>query len=592
MKRTNRWLAILVAGLFTIPQSIVIRAEELTDIVSDEEIIEFDEDILNDGVEEVSEQLIIDSEVRDVVDQLEDNLLFDGDEEESLESEVPEESLVKVNASSLAGYIKSAKMVYRDQTVFNATYDYDIKNRIIIVDMKNANRGYDFVLPINKSPFMYDNPMGIIAGLESELGFSSCPIIMDGTITQIIVNYANRIEVYRFNSSGGRVNDYTRTVYKMTESGEPGEVVIVIPVSYEYDGKGRLVKVKSSYDSKACTNDNWEYLPDCTTSYSFEYSKDNKLTSFHKSNDGPYEGDMGSNGKFEISYHNDGTMEIVHDMYYMVISNVYTFANNRVIERRSKTNENYDPVVPTTFHYDEYGNLCGVKALSWYYELTYYGNTGGNVSQPTPTPQPSVNVQKTQITAIYNSVKGADIRWEKAAGAKSYEVYRKRSGEGTKKVATITNANTTQCYDSGIKNNCWGRVYNYYVVPIAGSAKGAKSDDVVLQRLAPMTLTSVKNTAAGKAAVTWKCSVNSNKANGYELQYAQSQADLSGRKGTYKAVTINGRDNLNRTLNGLTKGKTYYFRIRCYVNYTNSVTKKTTKPWSQYSNVVSVKITK
>ncbi len=198
----------------------------------------------------------------------------------------------------------------------------------------------------------------------------------------------------------------------------------------------------------------------------------------------------------------------------------------------------------------------------------------------------------TTITGLYNSTKGADIRWKAVEGATGYEVYRKRGREGTTKVATITGMNTAQCYDSDIKDSCWGRVYNYYVVPVAGSTKGPKSEDVVLQRLAPMTLTSLKNTSAGKAAVAWKCSVNSNKANGYELQYAQSQADLSGRKGTYKAITINGRNNLNKTISGLTKGKTYYFRVRCYVNYTNSKTGKTTKTWSQYSNVMNVKITK
>ena len=215
-----------------------------------------------------------------------------------------------------------------------------------------------------------------------------------------------------------------------------------------------------------------------------------------------------------------------------------------------------------------------------------------NYSNPTISIQIESSLTTTTITGLYNSTKGADIRWKAVAEATGYEVYRKRGGEGTTKVATITNANTTQCYDSGIKDNCWGRVYNYYVVPVAGATTGPKSDDVVLQRLAPMTLTSVKNSAAGKAAVTWKCSVNSNKANGYELQYAQSQADLSGRQGTYKAVTINGRNNLNKTISGLSKGKTYYFRIRCYVNYTNSKTGKMTKTWSQYSSVMSLSITK
>ncbi len=225
-------------------------------------------------------------------------------------------------------------------------------------------------------------------------------------------------------------------------------------------------------------------------------------------------------------------------------------------------------------------------------DIPFVENTVENRAQYLLCTTPSVVLSKPSINGIYNSTKGADIRWKAVEGASGYEVYRKRGGEETKKVATIKSGATTQCYDAGVKDNCWGRVYNYYVIPIAGSTKGPKSDDVVLQRLAPMTLTSAKNTAAGKAAVTWKCSVNSNKANGYELQYAQSQADLSGRKGTYKAVTINGHNSLSKTISGLTKGKTYYFRVRCYVNYTNSKTGKTTKTWSQYSNVMKLKITK
>ncbi len=71
-----------------------------------------------------------------------------------------------------------------------------------------------------------------------------------------------------------------------------------------------------------------------------------------------------------------------------------------------------------------------------------------------------------------------------------------------------------------------------------------------------------------------------------------AKTDLFNRTGSFKKVSINGRNNLNLRISGLTKGQTYYFRIRCYVNYTHSVTKKTTKTWSQYSDVISVKITK
>ena len=53
---------------------------------------------------------------------------------------------------------------------------------------------------------------------------------------------------------------------------------------------------------------------------------------------------------------------------------------------------------------------------------------------------------------------------------------------------------------------------------------------------------------------------------------------------------MDGRNNRSREISGLTAGVTYYFRVRAYVNYTHSVTKVTTKTWSQYSGVSSVTI--
>ena len=86
-------------------------------------------------------------------------------------------------------------------------------------------------------------------------------------------------------------------------------------------------------------------------------------------------------------------------------------------------------------------------------------------------------------------------------------------------------------------------------------------------------------------------STGSNKAVGYEIQYAEKKADLYNQSGTFKKLSVSGRNSLTRTLTGLKKGNTYYFRIRAYVNYTHSVTKVTTKTWSQYSGVESVIIT-
>ena len=204
------------------------------------------------------------------------------------------------------------------------------------------------------------------------------------------------------------------------------------------------------------------------------------------------------------------------------------------------------------------------------------------------------NIGKPAVTGLYNSSKGADIRWSPAKGAEGYAVYRFRSSEGKTLAGTVDGTNTCQFYDTAVKDNCWGCVYTYTVaamvdgVPILSTESGGK----ILQRLAPMKITGVLVTGTGTATVKWEASAGSNKAEGYELQYAQSSADLNGRKGTYKTITISGRNSLSKVIKSLTKGKKYYFRVRAYVNYTNSATGKTTKTWSQYSNVVNVKITK
>ncbi len=107
-----------------------------------------------------------------------------------------------------------------------------------------------------------------------------------------------------------------------------------------------------------------------------------------------------------------------------------------------------------------------------------------------------------------------------------------------------------------------------------------------------MKFTQINSNTTGQVSLTWACTVNSNKAVGYEIQYASSTADLYGQKGSFKKVSVSGRNNLRKTINGLAQGATCYFRIRCYVNYTHSITKKTTKTWSQYSEVKKVTVRK
>lgn len=207
---------------------------------------------------------------------------------------------------------------------------------------------------------------------------------------------------------------------------------------------------------------------------------------------------------------------------------------------------------------------------------------------PTPTPEPEIPLTGPVITGCYNSVNGADIRWTKVADADGYIIYRSRSAEGTVMVDTIFGADILQYYDESIREDCWGRVYVYQVVAFNGFSPGAESNEVTLQRLAPMTFTGYTSPSAGSVTLQWNVASGSNKAEGYELQYASSKTDLYNQTGSFRKLSISGRNSLSKSLSGLSKSTAYYFRIRGYVNYTHSVTKKTTKTWSQYSDVISI----
>ena len=243
--------------------------------------------------------------------------------------------------------------------------------------------------------------------------------------------------------------------------------------------------------------------------------------------------------------------------------------------------------------YSENNFARGVTATVYYpadktgWTRDFMQNYGGKL---TWIPYDPSTPNSAEIIGLYNSSKGGDLRWKAVPGADKYVIYRTNAGKTTK-IATVSGSSTSYM-DTSIKDNSWGKVYVYYVCSQKGTSISARSNGQTLQRLAPMKITTATNSASNSAVLKWAVSSGSNKANGYELQYAKSTADLYGQKGTFRKVSINGRNNLNRIISGLTRGQTYYFRVRAYVNYTHSVTGITTKTWSQYSNVVSAKISR
>ena len=97
--------------------------------------------------------------------------------------------------------------------------------------------------------------------------------------------------------------------------------------------------------------------------------------------------------------------------------------------------------------------------------------------------------------------------------------------------------------------------------------------------MARPVISSVTNSASKKMTVKWGKNA---KATGYQIQYSLSSSFASGNK----AVTITSTSTVSRVIGNLTKGKTYYVRIRTYKTVGSA------KYWSEWSSKKSVKISK
>ena len=177
----------------------------------------------------------------------------------------------------------------------------------------------------------------------------------------------------------------------------------------------------------------------------------------------------------------------------------------------------------------------------------------------------------TSLTAA-NQATGIKLTWKKVTGANGYKVYR-----GSTLIKTITSVNTVTFADT--KANTNGTKYTYKVVAKASTGDSTLSKSVSVYRVARPAVSSVTNSASKKMTVKWGKNA---KATGYQIQYSLSSSFASGNK----AVTVASASTVSKVIGSLTKGKTYYVRIRTYKTVGSA------KYWSEWSSKKSVKISK
>ncbi len=168
--------------------------------------------------------------------------------------------------------------------------------------------------------------------------------------------------------------------------------------------------------------------------------------------------------------------------------------------------------------------------------------------------------KQPKLAAPYNNAKGIGVKFYKVSNAKQYVIF-KKSGGRWKSIRTISakdsrlvaSGKTLTYIDETVKNN-YGKTYIYSVAAKIGNdissfdAKGA-----AMCRLAPPRISAARATGAGKVHVSWEAAPYAQR---YELQYYSA--------GQGKWIKCPATKKLARTVGGLTPGKKYAFRVRCY----------------------------
>lgn len=184
-------------------------------------------------------------------------------------------------------------------------------------------------------------------------------------------------------------------------------------------------------------------------------------------------------------------------------------------------------------------------------------------------------VPKTVTNPKVSSSTSSSIKlsWSKVSSSQGYRIYRSTSKNGTySKIKDITNSSTLTYTDSNLSSN---KKY-YYKIKSFKSVNGQRYYGYyssVVNGETKLSTPAVKlSTPKSKSIkVSWK---KISGAKGYDVYRATS------KKGTYyKRITTS---NLSYTNTGLTKGKTYYYKVRAYKIVNNK------KVYSSYSSIKSI----
>ncbi|MDD6212288.1 MAG: fibronectin type III domain-containing protein [Clostridiales bacterium] len=161
-------------------------------------------------------------------------------------------------------------------------------------------------------------------------------------------------------------------------------------------------------------------------------------------------------------------------------------------------------------------------------------------------------------TALKNTAGGIKLSWKANKDADGYYVYRSKDGGSYEKVLKVKGGSASSWIDESALDNGSCYTYKIYAYKSSGGRnyKGPASSKAVIYRISRPKISSLKNISSRKMVLTWS---KNSKATGYEIQYAANSKFTSA-----KSIKIKGYKNVSETIGSLSKGKTYYVRLRTW----------------------------
>ncbi len=187
--------------------------------------------------------------------------------------------------------------------------------------------------------------------------------------------------------------------------------------------------------------------------------------------------------------------------------------------------------------------------------------------------------QKFTITKANNKITGTTSYTKVAKSTtQSFTLNAKATGGKMTYKSNNKNATVNSAGKVTIAKNFSGKAI---ITVTAGNSnyKTATRKITITVKPAAVSLKSVKNSAKGQMKTAW---TSLSYVSGYQVQYSTSSTFKSGNK----AVTVSRASNTGNTISGITKGKTYYVRVRAYKTIDGN------KVFGAWSVIKSVKISK